>query len=181
MNQAYDLELKFNYENQSEDPTIALCTYFVKKDHNNEGMFDFINQVMSRENIVLFGSLPPRIPNELHIHLQLSLGTITYDWFLFEIHRTIKVYSFEDEPFLLPSFLTPRIYAPEYIRKRFGSYDEIFTKYHNPITFKIPYTIGPFLAESKETRETENDLLKHMRFHLREKMHYDPYHLISEK
>ena len=157
-------ELWFNYENQLEDPSISLSTYFVKKDNNNEGMFSFINQIMSRAYLIFFCSLHPMIPNELKTHLQLMPDTKIRDWFLFEKHTIIRVYGYEEDFFLSPSFLTPRIYALEYIRKRFSSNYEHFAKYHKPIIFKLLYTIGPFSAKSRTTKEIANELLRNMKF-----------------
>ena len=57
----------------------------------------------------------------------------------------------------------------------------IFSKYHKPITFKPPYTIGPFLEKTTTTRDIANDLLSNMKFQQGEKMHFEPYHVILEK
>ena len=43
---------------------------FVNKD-KNEGMFKFINQVMPKVFMILFGSLLPRVSEELNNYLQL--------------------------------------------------------------------------------------------------------------
>ena len=93
----------------------------------------------------------------------------------------IRVYGFEEDPFFLPTFLTPRIYVLDYSRKRFAPDFEHFPKYKNSITFKLPYKIGPFSRKSRKVKEIANDLLKDMKFQEGEKMHYDPYQMISEK
>lgn len=82
--------------------------------------------------MLLFGSLPPEILEELNNYLQLSPKTRIGDWYFFENQTIIRVYGFEDEPFLLPAFLTPRIYALEYIRQRFALYFEHFGKFKKP-------------------------------------------------
>lgn len=178
-NQAQFLGCKINYEDQLEDPIVVPCTSFIKKDSSNEAMFVF--KIISKAHLVLFDSLSPRISIELKTHLQLSLDTRIGYWYLFENHTILRVYGFEEEPFLLPAFLTPNIYALEYIKKRFASDHEHFAKYHKTITFKLPYTIGPFSAKNRKARDITDDLLKNMKFQKGKKMHYDPYHVILEK
>ena len=129
VNQAQFLKIKFNFENQLEDPSTTLSIYFVKKDLSNEGFFSFINQIMPKAYLVLFGSLLPRILEDLRTHLQLIPYTRSRDTFLFEKHTVIRVYGFEEDPFLLSSFLTPRVYAFEYMRQRFAIDCEHFSKY----------------------------------------------------
>lgn len=48
---------------------------------------------------------------------------------MFENHIIIRVYGFEEEHFLLATFLTPIIYALEYTMQRLASYYEHFAKY----------------------------------------------------
>ena len=86
------------------------------------------------------------------------------DWLLFEKHTIIRFYGFEEEPFLFPTFLTPRIYALEYIRKSFFLSHGNFSMYHKPITFKFPYAIGHFLAKRRIVRNIANELLSNMKF-----------------
>jgi hypothetical protein len=50
--------------------------------------------------------------------LQLRKYTRLGDWYLAEDHTIITVYGFEQDPYKLPIFLTPRIFNFEYIRKR---------------------------------------------------------------
>jgi len=40
------------------------------------------------------------------------------DWFVFEGHTLIGIYGFEGELYMFPTFLTPRIFALEYIGQR---------------------------------------------------------------
>ena len=94
--------------------------------NENQGMFQLLNQIRSRLFVLLFGTQFPMISKELKNKLQLSPQKKLGDWFLFEDHTIIRVYGFEDEPFLLPSFLTPRIYASKYISQIFSLDHEHF-------------------------------------------------------
>ena len=68
----------------------------------------------------LFGSLLPRVSEELKNIFHLSLETRIADSYLFEKHIVIRVYGFEEEPFLLPTFLKPSISSLEYIKHSFA-------------------------------------------------------------
>lgn len=103
------------------------------------------------------------------------------DWYLFENHTILRIYGFEDEPYLLPTFLTPKIYALEFIRWRFATNYEHFAKYKKSITFNLPYKTGPFIARSGTSKTITKDLLKEMKFQKGEINNYYPHHIISEK
>ena len=99
----------------------------------------FFNKVMAKVFISLFGSLSPRVSEELRNHLQLSPTTKIGEWYLFENHTIIRVYGFEVEQCLLPLLLTPIMYAFEYIRHRFASHFRYFGKFEKAITFKFVF------------------------------------------
>ena len=40
------------------------------------------------------------------------------DWFVMEEHKIIRVYGFTHEPYILPAFLTPRIFTLEFVRQK---------------------------------------------------------------
>lgn len=113
-------------------------------------------------------------------HLQLILETKIVDWHLFQNHIIIKVYRFEEETFLLPTCLTHRIYDLEYKRHRFAFEFEHFGNFKKAITYKLSFTIAPFTTKSRTTSKMTKELIKHMKFQLGIKMHYDPYHIISK-
>jgi hypothetical protein len=154
----------------------------IKKDNNDEGMFHFINKTMAKNNCVLFDSTPPRIFLELRFKLlQLSLDTSIGVWHIFENHTILRVYGFEEEPYMLPIFLTPRIYALEYIRKRFEYDHKHFVVNNHPITFRLHHNVGPFVVRIKTTKLIVEDLLRYLNFQQAEKINYDPHHVISER
>ena len=88
----------------------------IEKDHNNEGMFHFINKVMARAYCLVFDSIPPNIFLDLRKLLQLNPNTRDEDLYMFENHTMLRIYGFEEDPYMLPTFLSPRIYALKDIR-----------------------------------------------------------------
>ena len=50
--------------------------------------------------------------------LQFSLERRIGDWFLSEHGMVIKVYGFVHEPYILPTFLTLRVFSLDLFRKR---------------------------------------------------------------
>ena len=105
--QTYLMHIFFHYnqedflEMQRCEPLAIGVEISPVNEDGNEGMFRFINKIM------------PKASKQLKKKLQLSLETRIGDWYLFENRIVIKLYGFEDEPFLLPSFFTPKIYSLE--------------------------------------------------------------------
>jgi hypothetical protein len=62
-----------------------------------------------------------------------------------------RVYGFEQEPFNLPSFLTPRILALEYVRHILMVDHFLFSQHRKTITFPLPQEVGPFLVQQRTT------------------------------
>lgn len=144
-------------------------------------MFNFINAVMDRAYYVFLGFVPPIISLELRTSLQLSPDTKKRDCYLFENHTILRICGFENDPYLLLSFFTPRIYALEFIKQRFAADYENFAKHKKSITFKLPYEIGPFIARRRTTKTIAKDLLKETKFQKGEKINYYAHHIISKK
>ena len=61
----------------------------------------------------------------------------------------IWVYGCQEGPHLLPVFLTPRIFALEFIRQRIISETEHFLKAHKASNLKFSFVVGPFVVKSK--------------------------------
>ena len=100
---------------------------------------------------------------------------------MFENHTILRVYGVEEEPYLLPTFLTPRIYAIEYFKQRFILDHKHFASNNKSITFKLPQKIGPFMVRSRTTKTIVEYLWRDLKFQQGEKINYDPFHVISEK
>ena len=67
--------------------------------------------------------MTPKVFLKCNKLLQLSHDKRVGDWYIFENYIENKVYGFELQPFLLPTFLNPRIFTFEFIRQRLDSDD----------------------------------------------------------
>ena len=61
----------------------------------------------------------------LHFSAYRNIG----DWFLLEEHTIIRVYGFSHELYILPTFLTPRIFSLELVRQKLIVENEIFIRF----------------------------------------------------
>jgi hypothetical protein len=66
---------------------------------------------MSKAYQIIHNHVPPRIFLECKKLLQLSPKKRVGDWYVFEYYIEIKVYGCQLAPFLLPIFMTPRIFS----------------------------------------------------------------------
>jgi hypothetical protein len=96
------------------------------------------------------------------------------DWFLFEDHTVIRVYGFTGKPYKLPAFLTPRIFALEYIRQKMSSDEEHFSAKRFNRTFTIPTHLGPFVVFSRQALSLVEEMLADMKFPTVGSATYDP-------
>jgi hypothetical protein len=103
------------------------------------------------------------------------------DWYIFENYTEIRVYGSELRPFLLPIFLTPRIFALEYIRQRLNSDDIHFVSRKYKANFKLKKEVGPFIVNTRSTLQVTTKILSVMGFQQGEVWMYDPHSVISSK
>lgn len=79
----------------------------------------------------------PKISQELKELLQLSPNNRTGDWYIFENHTIIRIYGFEGQPYIFSAFLTPMVYALEFMRERL-TYDQLhFVGNNKASTFRL--------------------------------------------
>jgi len=78
---------------------------------------EFTDKVMTIAYSLLHDASPPRISPKYQKLLQRSPDTKVGDWFLYEYYTILRGYAFEEEPYKLPAFLTPRVFAMEFIRQ----------------------------------------------------------------
>jgi hypothetical protein len=94
----------------------------------------FINKVMSRVYSLIFNTNLPRVLDDMRSYLQPNPENRVGDWVLFMHSTVIWVYGCHESPYLLPIFLTPRVFSLEFIRKRIISETEHFLKFAKPPT-----------------------------------------------
>ena len=80
-------------------------------------MLIFINNIMSRVYSLIFGIDLPRVLEEMKICLQPNPESRVGDWMLFIQSTVIWVYGYQEGPYLLPVFLTPRLFSLEFTYK----------------------------------------------------------------
>jgi hypothetical protein len=112
-------------------------------------MLIFINKIMSKAHSLIFSTDLPRVLEEMKIILQPNPESRVGDWMLFIQSTVIWVYGYQEGPYLLPVFLTPRIFSLEFIRQRIISETEHFLKAHKASNLKFPFMVGPFVVKNK--------------------------------
>ena len=136
---------------------------------------------MSKVYRLIFNAILPRVLEEMKTKLQLYIDTKIGDWFLYKDYTIIMVYGFTKGPYSLLSFIAPRIFALEFIKKILQSETEHFLNFKKASNFKIPSNIGPLVVKSKSTLSVVERLMKVMNFKEMKKIRYDPYHVISQR
>ena len=121
---------------------------------------------------------PPRVIPEMIQELQSTPPLATGDWFLYEDHTIIRVYGFGGRPFILPAFLTPRIFALEFIRQKMASDELHFIDKKAAKTFRIPTELGPFIVKSRQAYNIVEERLNKMKFPTVGAWTYDPKGII---
>ena len=108
-------------------PVIEWCPK-VRYTSGKENLSWYIDQFMSTLYFLLHDSPLPLVILEMLHEMQPKSHAPLGDWFLFEDHTVIRFYGFGKRPYRLLSFLTPRIFALEYIRQKMRSDDEYFSE-----------------------------------------------------
>ena len=89
----------------------------------------FMNSLMAPVYEVLFQERLSRFLPEMKGMLQSSPKITVRDWFLSEDNTVIRVYGFTRQPYVLPTFLTLRVFAIELIRQRLTVENEHFISF----------------------------------------------------
>jgi hypothetical protein len=136
---------------------------------------------MSKSYHIIYNEVPPRIFPKCKKLLQLSPDKRVGDWYIFENFTETRVYGSELQPFLLLTFLTPRIFALEFIRQRLN-YDYIhFVSRKYKANFKLNKDIGHVIVNARSTMQVATNLVSAMGFPQGEPWKYDPHSVISSK
>ena len=115
-------------------------------------MFEFVNTIMVEKYKLLFDDVLPRVLEEMKLMLQSSLEDRTGDWFLYKYFTVLRVYGFTGELYKLPIFLTPRIFALEFMKHRLCVEDEHFGPFKKSSNINFPLKVGPFIFKNKSSR-----------------------------
>ena len=93
---------------------------------------------------MLFDDVLPRVLEDMRIMLQSSSKDKIGDWFLHKEFTVLRVYGFTGEPYRLPAFLTPRIFALEFMRQRLYAEEEHFRVLKKSSNVKFPLKVRYF-------------------------------------
>ena len=104
---------------------------------------------MSEVYKVFFQHKLQRVLSIMKEFLQFSPEKRIGDWFLLEEGTVIRVYGFTHEPYILPAFLTPIIFALELIRQKLIVANEHFINFRKASEIKFPWVVGPFIIKNK--------------------------------
>ena len=138
-----------------------------------------MNLIMSELYRVMFQNKLPRVLREMEEMLQFTPDKGIGDWFLLKKHTIIRVYGFVREPFIFLVFLTPGIFALEFIRHKLIVENEHFLSFRKTSEIKFHLMVGPFIIKIKADLPMVEGLLQDMNFMKSTKINYDPHHIIS--
>ena len=82
---------------------------------------------------------------------------------------------------MLPSFLTPRMFSLEFIRRKLDLENEHFINFRKASEIKFPWKIGPFIIKDKVALLMVEGLMQEMNFKKDTPINYDPHHIISQR
>jgi hypothetical protein len=156
-------------------------TTFISTECKRITMLIFINKIMSRVYSLIFGSDLPRVLKEMKSFLQPNPERRVGDWMLFIQSTVIWVYGYQEGPYLLPVFLTPIIFALEFIRQRIISETKHFLKAHKASNLKFPFIVGPFVVNNKSCLPQIQAKFNEFRFTQLQGRKYDPHQIISKR
>ena len=106
---------------------------------------------MSEVYKVFFHHKLPRVLPMMKEFLQFSPEKRVGDWFLLEEGTVIRVYGFTHEPYILPAFLTPNIFALELIKQKLIVENEHFINFKKALEIDFPWVVGPSIIKRKDT------------------------------
>ena len=139
------------------------------------------NIFIQRIYVLIYGSVPPIINHELkHVH-QMDLESKFGDQFLYEYYTIIRIYGAEARPYQLPAFLTPRLYAFEFIKQKDGSDHKNIIGIHAKTNFRLPKKVGTFIVNESTVKPIVEKLLNYYHFQKDKDIKYDPHHILSNK
>jgi hypothetical protein len=163
--------------NKTEFPEAA----FISTECKRITMLIFINKIMSRVYSLIFSTSLPRVLEEMKIYLQPNPENRVGDWVMFMHSTVIWVYGYQEAPYLLPVFLTPKIFSLEFIRQRIISETKHFLKMHKASNLKFPFIIGPFVVKTRSCLPQIQAKLKEFGFSQLQGRKYDPHQVISKR
>ena len=124
----------------------------------------FMNQLMAEIFELFFQERFPRVLPEMRQMLQLLNNKKIGDWFLIEFEMTIRLYGFIHPPYVLPNFLTPRVFSIELIWQNLIVEEEQFLNFKKSSSLIFPWELKPYTVRSRAAFPLVANLLRGMEF-----------------
>ena len=102
-------------------------------------------------------------------------------WFLAKAETIIRLYGFVYQPYVLPAFLTARIFSLEFLRQKLTVEEEHVLSFRKSLDMKFPWEAGPYVVKSKVALPVIDNMVKSMGFPLGVAINYDPHQMISKR
>ena len=134
----------------------------------------FVEKFIAQLYLLIHEEQFPCVCQESQECLHMAIETHVRDWILYRDYTIISVYGSKINPSILPTFLTPRIFALDILRKSFD-YDYLhFSKKNHVAYFKLPITTGPFTTKNRSEVQLIEDMLTYFIFEIDGSCQYDP-------
>ena len=143
--------------------------------------YKFMNKLMAEIYDLFFQERLPRVLPKMRQILQLANSKRIGDWFLTKFKTTIRLYGFLHQPYILPAFLTTRVFSLELIWKRLIVEEEHFLSYKKSSNLVFPWEVGPYTIRIRAALPLVTNLLRGMGFSLEQAVNYDPHQIISKR
>ena len=106
-------------------------------DEMTQSYCKFINGLMEVIYNIFFQKTLPRVLPKMKDTLHLSPSKMIGYWFLSKSGTIIILYSFVHQPYILPAFLTTRIFSLEFIRKKVKVEEEHILNFRKSLDMKF--------------------------------------------
>ena len=88
----------------------------------------------------------PRVFPEMKELLHLSPRKMVGYWFLAKVETIIRLYGSVYQPYVLPAFLTARIFSLEFLRQMLTVEEEHILSFRKSLYMKFPLGAGPYVV-----------------------------------
>lgn len=167
----------FIYTNQDDlqrqEPTLFALGFSISLENGNFSFFDFTNRLMSRVYELIFDTELPIVSQEMNNKIHVT-SNHTRDWFLYKDHTIIRFDGFTTSPYVMTAFLTPRLFALEFMRQRLHSKKDHFVNVKKTCNIKVHFRIEPFVIKSNSYFPIIENLLESINFQTAQQIKYDP-------
>ena len=85
------------------------------------------------------------------------------------------------QPYILPAFLTTRIFYLDFFIQRLIVKEEHILKFRKSLDIKFPWEEGPYVVKSRAALPIIDNFLRSMGFSLGFSINYDPHQAISKR